>query len=63
MKKLFLWTAIILASVQGLKASKPYYRVLVLPYNVQPPVHLNTSEFDTYDLPPTRTPKQIIETR
>lgn len=55
---LLLWT---LTIIQGLPA--PYYRVLVLPYNVPPPVHLNTSEFETYNLPPTRTPKQIIETR
>ena len=58
MKKLLL--LILVVVVQGLPAP---YRVLVLPYNVQPPVHLNTSEFETYNLPPTRTPKQIIETR
>ena len=55
---LFLW---IFTFVRGLPTAP--YRVLVLPSDVLPPKHLNISEFDTYNLPPTRQPKQIIETR
>jgi hypothetical protein len=54
---------LLLISIFGLSSGsvRPVYRLLVLPSDKVPPKHLNVSDFETYNLPGTRMPKQLME--